>query len=83
MRLNSFAGEARETGRTAHAKDGQQLGQGTMELTCRQYQARFKRAGQFWTQAGDESFMCLETFRRNDRRHSLFPHARGVVPSRS
>ncbi len=47
---------------------------GAMESTCRQYQCRFKRPGQFWTQTGDEALICLETFWRNDRWHQLFPH---------
>ena len=43
-------------------------------LSCRQYQCRFKRTGQFWTTDGDEALMCLETFWRNDRWHVLYPH---------
>jgi hypothetical protein len=43
----------------------QPLGSGAIESTCRQYQCRFKRTGQFWTMAGDEALMCLETFWRN------------------
>jgi len=31
-----------------------------MESTCRQYQTRFKRTGQFWSQTGDEALMCLD-----------------------
>jgi hypothetical protein len=53
---------------------GEPLGSGAMESTCRQYQVRFKRTGQFWTQTGDEALMCVETFWRNDRWHLLFPH---------
>jgi hypothetical protein len=56
-------------------KRGEPLGSGAMESTCRQYQVRFKRTGQFWSQTGDEALMCLETFRRNGRWHILFPHA--------
>ena len=56
-------------------KQGEPLGSGAMESTCRQYQVRFKRTGQFWTQTGDEALMSLETFRRNGRWHLLFPHA--------
>jgi len=52
------------------------LGSGAMESTCRQYQVRFKRTGQFWSQTGDEALMCLETFRRNERWHILFPHSK-------
>jgi len=56
-------------------KRGQPLGSGAIESTCRQYQCRFKRPGQFWTRSGDEALMCLETFWRNGRWHLLFPHA--------
>ena len=55
-------------------KRGQPLGSGAIESTCRQYQCRFKRPGQFWTRSGDEALMCLETFWRNGRWHLLFPH---------
>lgn len=50
------------------------LGSGAMESTCRQYQVRFHRSGQFWTTQGDEALMCLETFWRNARWRLLFPH---------
>jgi hypothetical protein len=56
---------------------GEPLGSGAMESTCRQYQTRFKRTGQFWSQTGDEALMCIETFRRNERWHILFPHSKG------
>ena len=46
-----------------------------MESTCRQYQCRFKRPEQFWSQMGDEALLWLETFRRNERWHLLFPHS--------
>jgi Uncharacterised protein family (UPF0236) len=52
------------------------LGSGAIESTCRQYQCRFKRTGQFWSLQGDEALMCLETFWRNRRWHDLFPHAK-------
>ena len=67
---------------TARQK-GEPLGSGAMESTCRQYQARFKRTGQFWSQTGDEALMCLETFRRNDRWHLLFPHTQPPDPSKN
>ena len=60
-------------------KQGEPLGSGAMESTCRQYQVRFKRTGQFWSQSGDEALLCLETFRRNGRWTTLFPHARPVT----
>lgn len=53
---------------------GEPGGSGAMESTCKQYQGRFHRSGQFWTQAGDEAIMCLETFWRNGRWSLLFPH---------
>lgn len=56
-------------------KRGQPLGSGAIESTCRQYQCRFKRPGQFWTRSGDEALMCLETFWRNGRWNLLFPHS--------
>lgn len=56
-------------------KAAEPLGSGAIESTCRQYQCRFKRTGQFWSLAGDEALMGLETFWRNGRWHILFPHA--------
>jgi hypothetical protein len=67
---------------TAQAR-GEPLGSGAMESTCRQYQCRFKRPGQFWSQIGDEALLCLETFRRNGRWHLLFPHAIPSDPSKN
>ena len=64
-------------------KRGEPLGSGAMESTCRQYQVRFKRTGQFWSQKGDEALMCLETFRRNGRWHILFPHSQHGDPSKN
>ncbi len=73
------AREAVEAG-TATAEQitlaNQPLGSGAIESTCRQYQCRFKRTGQFWTIVGDEALMCLETFWRNGRWHELYPHAK-------
>jgi len=57
------------------------LGSGAIESTCRQYQCRFKRTGQFWSLAGDEALMCLETFWRNGRWHQLYPHVKLTSPS--
>jgi hypothetical protein len=59
--------------RGAHER-GEPLGSGAMESTCKQYQTRFHRSGQFWTTEGDEALMCLETFWRNGRWSLLFPH---------
>lgn len=54
---------------------GEPCGSGAIESTCRQYQCRFKRTGQFWTQAGDEALLSVETFWRNGRWSLLFPHS--------
>jgi hypothetical protein len=62
---------------------GEPQGSGAMESTCRQYQCRFKRPGQFWSCAGDEALMCLETFWRNRRWHLLFPHSIHGDPSKN
>lgn len=59
------------------------LGRGAMESTCRQYQVRFKRTGQCWSQTEAEALMCLETFRRNGRWPLLFPHAQPLDLSRN
>ena len=56
------------------SRAGEPLGSGAMESTCRQFQCRFKRPGQFWSRLGDEGLMCLETFWRNNRWHLLYPH---------
>ena len=58
----------------AGKRAGEPIGSGPVEATCRQYQCRFKRPGQFWSRTGDESLLCLETFWRNNRWHLLFPH---------
>jgi hypothetical protein len=52
----------------------QPLGSGAMESTCAQYQCRFKRTGQFWSQEGDEALLALATLHRNGRWDRLFPH---------
>jgi hypothetical protein len=54
---------------------GEPIGSGAIESTCRQYQCRFKRPGQYWSKEGDEALLCLETFWRNERWHLLFPHS--------
>jgi len=74
--------EKRMDYRTARRR-GEPLGSGAVEATCRQYQCRFKRPGQFWSRAGDEALLCLETLWRNGRWHLLFPHAAPFDPSRN
>ena len=46
-----------------------------IESTCRQYQCRFKRTGQLWTEEGDEALMTVETIWYNGRLSLLFPHS--------
>jgi len=67
----------------AARRSGEPQGSGAMESTCRQYQCRFKRPGQFWSCVGDEGLMCLETFWRNNRWHLLFPHILHGDPRRN
>ena len=62
---------------------GEPIGSGAIESTCRQYQCRFKRVGQFCTKESDEGLMCIETFWRNNRWASLFPHAKTADPSKN
>lgn len=69
------AHQARMDYRSARRR-GEPLGSGAVEATCAQYQGRFKRTGQFWSPAGDEALLCLDTFWRNERWHLLFPHTR-------
>jgi hypothetical protein len=67
----------------AARRNGEPIGSGAIEATCRQYQCRFKRPGQFWSKNGDESLLCLETLWRNGRWHLLFPHAPPFDPARN
>lgn len=59
----------------ALSEAGYPIGSGAMESTCRQYQCRLKRPGQFWSIIGDEALITLETMWRNQRWRLLFPHA--------
>lgn len=65
------------------AAQGWPLGSGAMESSCRQYQCRFKRPGQFWSAAGDESLLALHDCWRNGRWRQLFPHVGCADPSRN
>jgi hypothetical protein len=81
--LNYFESHRGRLDYAAGQRRGEPLGSGAIESTCRQYQCRFKRPGQFWTTAGDEALMCLETFWRNGRWHRLFPHVGHFDPSKN
>ena len=65
------------------SRRGEPIGSGAIESTCRQYQCRFKRTGQYWSQQGDEALLCLETFWRNGRWQLLFPHQARVGLSKN
>lgn len=67
----------------AMAQAGYPIGSGAMESTCRQYQCRLKRTGQFWTTVGDEALVTLETMWRNHRWRLLYPHADSWDPQRN
>ncbi len=58
----------------AYQQSSYPLGSGTMESTCKQFQTRFKRPGQFWTLVGDEKLLCLASYRMSGRWHELWPH---------
>jgi ribosomal protein L34E len=67
----------------AARKTGEPVGSGAMESTCRQYQCRFKRPGQYWSTRGDEALLTLETFWRNGRWNQLYPHVGDFDPSKN
>jgi hypothetical protein len=81
--LNYLASHRERMDYGAARRAGEPQGSGAMESTCRQYQCRFKRPGQFWSCLGDEGLMCLETFWRNNRWHLLFPHILHGDPRRN
>ena len=81
--VNYFHEHEKRMDYRAGARRGEPIGSGPIEATCRQTQCRFKRPGQFWSQAGDEALMCLETFWRNHRWHLLFPHTSSSTLSRN
>jgi len=81
--LNYLESHRQRMDYAAARRAGEPQGSGAMESTCRQYQCRFKRPGQFWSCVGDEGLMCLETFWRNHRWHQLFPHILHGDPRRN
>ena len=59
------------------------VGSGMIESTCRQYQCRMKRCGQFWSQLDDQALLTLDWFWRNGYWEKLFPHAQLTSASRN
>ena len=57
---------------TAEGTAGQRGGGGDLRAVSVPVQAQ----GQFWSPAGDEALLCLDTFWRNERWPLLFPHTR-------
>jgi hypothetical protein len=51
------------------------IGSGAVESACRQRQCRFKRPGQFWTQAGLRNLCALQEARRNSHWDQLWTPA--------
>lgn len=58
----------------AKAQRGEPIGSGAIESTCKQYQLRFKRPGQFWYPQTEEYLLELGNRRCNGRWHTLWPH---------
>ena len=54
------------------AKIGIPIGSGAMESQCSQYQNRFKRTGQFWTDKAFEAFIELVARYQNGELASLW-----------
>ncbi len=48
------------------------IGSGAVESACRQRQCRFKRSGQFWSDAGLRHLCALQEARRNDHWEELW-----------
>jgi hypothetical protein len=69
---NYFASHAHRMNYRAIADRGWPIGSGAVESACRQRQCRFKRPGQFWTQAGLRNLCALEEARRNDHWDQLW-----------
>ena len=62
---NYFASHAVRMNYQSVARRGWPIGSGAVESACRQKQCRFKRPGQFWTQAGFGRLAALDQARRN------------------
>jgi hypothetical protein len=62
---NDFASHAQRMNYQSIARRGWPIGSGAVESACRQKPCRFKRPGQFWTQAGFSHLAALDQARRN------------------
>jgi len=69
---NYFAGPAQRMNYQSIAHRGWPIGSGAVESACRQKQCRFKRPGQFWTQAGLSHLAALDQARRNHHWEQLW-----------
>ena len=70
---NYCSGQARRMNYQSIARRGWPIGSGAVESACRQKQCRFKRPGQFWTQAGLSHLAALDQARRNHHWEQLWP----------
>jgi hypothetical protein len=52
--------------------DGRPIGSGSMESQCSQFQNRFKRRGQFWSQSGFASLLEISVRHQNNELRSLW-----------
>src|SRR4030095_13289209 len=68
---NYFAGQAERMHYQKFARRGWPIGSGAVESSCRQKQCRFKRCGQFWTEAGLRHLGALIEARHNGHWHEL------------
>jgi hypothetical protein len=69
---NYFASHAQRMNYQSIARRGWPIGSGAVESACRQKQCRFKRPGQFWTQAGFSHLAALDQARRNHHWEQLW-----------
>jgi len=62
---NYFQNHSQRMNYQAIARRGWPIGSGAVESACRQKQCRFKRCGQFWSQAGLRNLCARDEARRN------------------
>lgn len=69
---NYFAGQTERMNYKTIAARGWPIGSGPVESACRQSQGRFKRSGQFWTEAGFCHLNAIDEARRNGHWEQLW-----------